>query len=105
MAVKGNSVNVKTQRHPEAGVSAPDKTVSTVETKPRRLAGTEATAFVADEVAQMKMLMMLEAPKAISEVYFATSIADISDEGFSFPSVPVEAENGTPFLCPCCFRL
>ena len=104
VAVKDNSVNVKTQRYPEAGVPAPDKTVSTVETKPSLLADTEATTFIADEAAQIEMLRMLEAPKAISAVSFATSIADISDEGFSFPSVPVEAENGTPFLCPYCFR-
>ncbi|KAM0801423.1 ankyrin repeat-containing domain protein [Usnea florida] len=104
VAVKDNSVNVKTQPYPEAGVSAPDKTISTVETKPSLLADTEATAFVADEAAQKEMLTMLEAPKAMSEVSFATSIADISDEDFSFPSVPVEAENGTPFLCPYCFQ-
>ena len=105
VGVKDNSVNAKTQRYPEAGVSAPDKTVLTVEKKPSLLADTEATAFVANETAQMEMLRVAETPKAMSEVSFATSIADISDEGFSFPSVPVEAENGTPFLCPYCFRL
>ena len=104
VAVKANSVNVKTQRYPEARVSAPEETISTVETKPSLLADTEATAFVANEAAQMEMLRDLEAPKAMSEVSLATSIADISDEGFSFPSVPIEAENGTPFLCPYCFR-
>lgn len=59
---------------------------------------------MANEAAQMEMLRVLEAPKAMSEVSFATSIADISDEGFSIPSVPIEAEDGTPFLCPYCFR-
>ena len=104
VAVKDNSVNVKTQLYPEASIPAPDKTVSTVGTKPSLLADTEATAFVADEAGQIEMLRILEAPKAMSAVSFATSIADISDEGFSFPPVPVEAKNGTPFLCPYCFR-
>ena len=104
VAVKDNSVNIKTQRYPEPEVPAPDKTVSTVETKPSLLADTEATAFVADEAAQIETLSILEAPKAMSAVSYATSIAETSDEDLSFPPVPVEAQSGTPFLCPYCFQ-
>ena len=104
VTTKGNSVNVKAQRGPDAGVPAPAKTLSIVETQPSLLADTEATAFVADEAAQGEMLRILEAPKALSAVSYATSIAETSDEDLSFPPVPVEAQSGTPFLCPYCFR-
>ena len=104
VATKDSSVNIKAQGYSGAGVPAPAETVLTVETKPSLLAETEATAFVADEATQAKILESLAAPKAMSAVSFATSVEQLSDEDLSFPPAPIEAETGSPFLCPYCFE-
>ena len=104
VTTKGDSVNVGAQAQPNVGIAAPAKTVPTAETKPSLLADTEATAFMADEAAPDRMLETPGVPEAMSAVSFATSVAETSDEELAFPSVPVEAETGSPFLCPYCFR-
>ena len=105
VATKGDSDDVKAQAYPVVSRASQAKTVLSVETKPSALADTEATAFVADEAAQARVFQMLKAPEAMSAVSFATSVAEISDEELQFPPVPIEAENGSPFLCPYCSQL
>lgn len=104
VAARGDSDNIKAQAYPVVSRASPAKTVLSAATKPSVLADTETTAFVANEAAQARVFEMLEAPKAMSAVSFATSVAEISDEELQCPPAPVEAENGSPFLCPYCFQ-
>lgn len=102
---KDHSDNVKAQPFPDVTTGAPAETVRTAQTKPSLLADTEATAVVADEAAQARMLEMIEAPEAMSAVSFATSVAVTSEEELPFPPVPAEAEIDLQFACPYCCRL
>lgn len=101
-SMKDDWANVKAQVHP--GVVSPETamTVLTGETKPSLLADTVATTFVADDVAQARLLEMPAAQEANSVASFATSIAETLDEDLPFPPVPAEAKNGSSFYCPYC---
>lgn len=85
--------------------AGPIKSGLTTDTQPSLFTETQATAFMADETAQARMLDMYESTRALSVTSFATSVAEISDEELPFPPVPVEAEAGSPFLCPYCFTV
>ena len=103
VVTRDDADNVNAQVHAVVRRTEPAKTVFTSETKPSLLADTEATALKA-EAAQARMLQSPGAPMATSEISFATSVAETSDEEMSFPPLPAEANNGSPFLCPYCFQ-
>ena len=83
------------------------ESTSTTNIRTSIFAETKATMFVADAAAQAHMLESYESEPApaVSVVSFATSVAEISDEESSFPAVPIEAESGSPFLCPYCLTV
>ncbi len=99
VAIKIDSENVNAQplRVVKSTQTATKETIST------RPADTQATPFMA-EAAQTRMLETSGAPEAMSAVSFATSVVETSDEDLSFPSVPAEADTGSPVLCPYCFE-
>lgn len=104
MAAKGDSVNVTVQAGLDVEGAVPAPTVLTAETKPSRLADTEATTFVADEAAQARMLEITRSPEAMAAASLATSVVEDSDEALPFSPIPAEAENGSLFLCPYRFH-
>ena len=81
------------------------ETMLTAETRPSLFAETKATMFMADAAEQARIFDLYETPPAASVVSFATSIANTSDEELPFPPVPLEAETGSPFLCPYCLKV
>ena len=99
----GVSDTVHAQAHPVVTIPRAAKTVLTAQTKPSLLAETEATALMA-ETAEARMLQKLEALEPMSQVSYATFVAETSDDELPFPPVPDEADNGSPFLCPYCFQ-
>ena len=100
----GDSDNVNAQAHPVVTLPRTAKTVLTVQTKPSLLAETKATALMAEK-AEARMLQKLEALEPMSQVSFATFVAETSDDELPFPPVPDGADNGSPFLCPYCFQI
>ena len=103
VATNSEPDNVNAQAHPVAAIPRLATTLLTAQTKPGLLAETETTALMA-ETAEAHMLQRREALEAMSQVSFATFIAETSDEELLFPPVPAEADNGSPFLCPYCFQ-
>lgn len=99
----GDLDNVNAQAHPVVPIPRAAKTVLTARTKPSLLAETEATALMAEN-AEARMLQNREALQTVSQVSFATFVAETSDDELPFPPVPDKADNGSPFLCPYCFQ-
>ena len=99
----GDSDNVNAQAHPVVTIPRTAKSVLTAHTKPSLLAETKATTLMA-ETAEARMIQKLEVLEPMSQVSYATFVAETSDEELPFPPVPFEADDGSPFLCPYCFQ-
>ena len=63
---------------------------------------TKATTFMAEATAKLQPFDMDAVNPATSTVSFATDVAESSEEELPFPTLPKEAQMGSPFLCPYC---
>lgn len=71
-------------------------------TRPSLLADTAATPCLFEESGMMQHFQLQDPQHAISVASFATHVDETTDAELPFPAMPLEAQEGTPFLCPYC---